>query len=218
MKLNLNNCTLQDFWEEGHHKVLWVENETGRIVADACEIYRISYEEHLVRQSCRQSLIICLTPLFGRVFTNIDVNIKARFSKNTVSKIASDKAVTKSVVNGFTVEEHFEAAENIKQIFEQSEYLGSFPDKKNDPNIVAIHRLQKSIELSNCKKCIAYITLKEVKKDGNRIYTQELLLNKYPPLEAGELMSRGLQTSETTAYKCSPRTELTITQENTHVK
>ena len=51
-----------------------------------------------------------------------------------------------------------------------------------------------------------------------RIYTQELLLNKYPPLEAGELMSRGLQVSETTAYKCSPRTKSNITQENTYVK
>ncbi len=158
MKINLDNCTLQDFWENGHHKSFWIENETGIKIADACEIYRISYEEH------------------------------------------------------------FEAAENIKQIFELAEYLGSFPDDRGDPNIIAIHRLQKDIELSNGRKCIAYITLKEVKKAGNKIYTQELLLNKYPPHEAGELMSRGLQASETTAYKCSPRTVLNIPQDPNGVK
>ena len=213
MKLNLTNCILKDFWEEGHHSVFWVDNNSGKIIADAFNVYHISYEEHLVRHACRQSLMLCLTSLFGKVLTNKDANIKARFSKNTVSKIASDKAITKSVVNGFSVEEHFEAAENIKQIFEQAEYIGSFPDKKKDPNIISIHRLQKNIELSNCKKCVAYITLKEVKKDGNRIYTQELLLNKYPPRNAGELMSRGLKTSESTAYKCSPRTDSNIAHE-----
>ena len=40
--MKLNNCTLQDFWEEGHHKVLWVENETARIVADANLYTRIT--------------------------------------------------------------------------------------------------------------------------------------------------------------------------------
>ena len=78
--------------------------------------------------------------------------------------------------------------------------------KNAAPNIVAIHRFQKEIELSNGKKCVAYLTLKEVKLGGTRIYTQELLLNKYPQHEAGEVMSRGLIKSESTAYKCSPRT------------
>lgn len=53
--------------------------------------------------------------------------------------------------------------------------------------------------------------MKLVVKDGNRIYTQELLLNKYPLQDAVELMSRGLNTSETTAYKCNPRTDSNIT-------
>lgn len=124
--------------------------------------------------------------------------MKARFSKNTANKLASDKAITKSVVNGFLVEEHFEAAQNIKQIFEEADFVGTFSDGRTDPNILAIHRFQKLILLSSGKKCIAYLTLKEVKKEGNRIYTQELLLKNYPPHEAGELTSRGLQASEPT--------------------
>ena len=212
------NCTLKDIWEDGHHSKVWVENDTGKIIADACGTYKISHDEYIIRKECRSSLIAVLSCYFGKVFTNLDANIKARFSKNTANKLSSGKAITKSVVNGFSVEEHFEAAENIKRIFEQAEYIGSFEDKSEDPNIVAIHRLQKYIELSNGRNCVAYLTLKEVKKEGNRIYTQELLLNEYPPHEAGELTSRGLKTSGTAAYKCSPRTKNNIAQDLTDVK
>ena len=52
--------------------------------------------------------------------------------------------------------------------------------------------------------------LKQVKKDGSRIYTQELLLKKYPLHKAGELTSRGFERSGTTAYKCSPQTKTTM--------
>ena len=113
---------------------------------------------------------------------NKNNGFKARFSKNTANKIASDKAITKSVVNGFSVKEHFEAATNIKNIFETADFIGTFPDSSNDPNILAIHRFQKEITLESRKKCVAYLTLKEVKKNGSRIYTQELLLKKYPLL------------------------------------
>jgi len=177
---------IKDVWENGHHTKIIVDSKTLSFIANAYEEYKITHTEYITRKQCRASLLCVLSKYFGKVFTNKDSNIKARFSKNTANKLASDKAITKSVVNGFLPEEHFEAAENIKGIFEQAEYIGSL------------------------KKCIAYITLKEVKKEGSRIYTQELLLNEYPPHEAGELTSRGLKTSETTAYKCSPRTDLSI--------
>ena len=201
---------IKDVWENGHHTKIIVDSKTLSFIANAYEEYKITHTEYITRKQCRASLLCVLSKYFGKVFTNKDSNIKARFSKNTANKLASDKAITKSVVNGFLPEEHFEAAENIKGIFEQAEYIGSFDDDSEDPNIIAIHRLQKDIILSNGKKCITYITLKEVKKEGSRIYTQELLLNEYPPHEAGELTSRGLKTSETTAYKCSPRTDLSI--------
>ena len=210
----LKKCTLQDSWENGHHIQYWVDKNSYEIVANAYEIYKISHKEHFIRKKCRAELLLSLSPLFGKVLTNKEKSLKARFSKNTANKIASDKAITKSVVNGFTVENHFEAAENIRQIFEQAEFIGTFPDSAGDPNIISIHRFQKAIELSNGKNCIAYLTLKEVKKEGNRIYTQELLLNKYPPHEAGELTSRGLKPSEPIAYKCNPRTKYTIPQDS----
>ena len=32
MKVDLKNCSVKDFWNEGHHKKLWVDNETGKVV------------------------------------------------------------------------------------------------------------------------------------------------------------------------------------------
>ena len=214
----MSECVTKDIWQNGHHTKLIVEAETGIIIADAYKSYHISHSEHEIRKNCRNDLLIAMSCYFGKVFTNTATSIKARFSKNTAGKIASDKAITKSVVNGFLPEEHFEAAENIKGIFEQADYIGKFPDESGDPNIIAIHRFVKAITLSNGRNCMAYITLKEVKKDGVRIYTQELLLNEYPPHEAGELTSRGFKRSGTTAYKCSPRTDLSITKKTGGVK
>lgn len=158
---------LKEIWQDGHHKMLFVDEDTGVVLSDAYESYHISHAEHEIRKECRADLLN-----------------------------ASDKAITKSVVNGFLPQEHFEAAENIKGIFESAEYIGSFQDDSN----------------SSGRNCIAYITLKEVKSEGSRIYTQELLLNEYPPHKAGELSSRGFQRSESTAYKCSPRTTYNIVQ------
>ena len=58
-----------------------------------------------------------------------------------------------------------------------------FDDDSRDPNIIAIHRFKKDFILTGGKECIAYLTLKEVKKDGTRIYTQELLLKKMSPVQ-----------------------------------
>lgn len=208
---------IKDIWQNGHHKRVIIDSCTGEVIADTYETYHISHEEHEVRKQCRQSFLLALQYLFGKVLTNKDCNMKARFSKNTANKLASDKVITKSVVNGFLPQDHFEAAENIKGIFEFAEYLGTFPDDSNDPNIIAIHRFQKCIQLSNGRDCVAYITLKEVKKEGSRIYTQELLLNEYPPHEAGELTSRDFKRSESVAYKCNPRTRLSVHQDNADV-
>lgn len=209
MSENFENCILKDEWQNGHHRQFWVDRATGAVVMDAYKNYRISHEEHFIRKKCRADLLKSVECLFGKVMTNKN-GFKARFSKNTANKIASDKAITKSVVNGFSVQNHFEAAENIKGIFETADFIGSFPDTSEDPNIIAIHRFQEEIELSSGRKCFAYLTLKEVKKDGSRIYTQELLLKKYPLHKAGELTSRDFKRSGTVAYKCNPRTDINI--------
>ena len=136
--------------------------------------------------------------------TNRNCELKARFSKNTANKIASDKAITKTVVNGFSVEEHFQAAYNIKQIFEESEYIGKFDDDSREPNIIAIHRFKKDFILTGGKECIAYLTLKEVKKDGTRIYTQELLLKKNVPCTRQGTVEPWLPKKRNSCMKMQP--------------
>ena len=165
-------------FKDGHHEKYKID-ENGNLL-DAYKSYKITHTEYIARTELRKSLEEKLNPLFNYVFENKKCQMKVRFSKNSFGKITSDKAVTKSVVNGFSLQEHFETCEKIKEIFEEAEFVGSFPDRKNDPNIIAMHRLQKCVELSTGKKCFAYLTMKEVKKEGNRFYTMELLIKKYP--------------------------------------
>ena len=40
-----------------------------------------------------------------------------------------------------------------------------------------MYRLRKDITLVSGKNAVAYMTLKEVKKEGNRFYTMELILD-----------------------------------------
>ncbi|MBQ9206756.1 MAG: hypothetical protein IJ158_08600 [Treponema sp.] len=176
--MDFKNCVLKDEWENGHHRRVWIDRN-GRVIADAYESYKVSREEYLLRNECRAILVEQVAPFLNRIIVNARHGIKVRFSKNSLGKVASDKAVTKSVVNGFSVQEHFEALADLRTIFENAELVGSFPDRNNDPNVVAMHRLQNKITLSSGKNAIAYMTLKEVKKEGNRFYTLELILEKY---------------------------------------
>lgn len=168
-----------ELFQNGHHEIYFVD-ENDNIIADAYKAYKITHEEYVERQNFRKLLEEKIKNQFNRIFENKICNMKVRFSKKSFCKIVSDKAITKSVVNGFSISEHFETAEKIKEIFENAELLGSYPDRNNDPNVIAMHRLQKEITLSNGNNCFAYLTMKEVKKEGNRFYTMELLLKKYP--------------------------------------
>ena len=175
--MNFSNCVLKDFWENGHHRRFWVDKGTGNIVADAYAVYKISHEEYIIRNECRLLLAKQMEPFLNKNIINKKKIIKVRFSKNSLGKVGSDKAVTKSVVNGFTVQEHFEALADLRNIFEKADFVGTYPDRNNDPNIVAMHRLQKEIKLTSGRNAFAYMTLKEVKKQGNRFYTMELILD-----------------------------------------
>lgn len=175
--MEFKNCILKDEWENGHHRRFWVDAETGAVVADAYACYKIGHDEYVLRNECRMRLAKQLAPFLNRIIVNKKINMKVRFSKNSLGKVSSDKAITKSVVNGFSVQEHFEALADLKTIFETADFAGSFPDRNNDPNVIAMHRLRKDITLISGKNAVAYMTLKEVKKEGNRFYTMELILD-----------------------------------------
>ena len=80
-----------------------------------------------------------------------------------------------SLANGFTITEHFEAANKIIDLYKKATLIESRPDKNNDQNIISIKRFVTPFELSTGKKATAYITVKETEQNGHKIYSLELL-------------------------------------------
>lgn len=169
---------LEDFWSNGHHTRHWIGDATGEDLGEA--IYTPSHKEYTERIALRIKLQAALKPLSNAKFTNKKSGINANFSSRSIGKIGSDKAVNKSALNGFSTAEHFEASMQIKQLYEDSDFVGRFLDDRGDPNVVAMYRFQIPIVLATGKNAVAYITTKEVKIQGNRTYTIELLSAPYP--------------------------------------
>ena len=172
-----SNCHLEDFWSNGHHTRHWIEDSSGNDLGEA--YYIPSHKEFLQRIELRKQLQLKLQPLVNTKLTNKNSLIDANFTSRSIGKLGSDKAINKSVINGFSTQEHFGAAFQIKQLFEMSDFVGRFLDDRNDPNVIAMYRFQIPIILSSGKKAFAYISTREVKIHGNRTYTIELLENPY---------------------------------------
>ena len=81
--------------------------------------------------------------------------------------MTSDKAVAKSVANGFEPAEHFKAVEQVTKLFEKGTKATSYTDPA-DINLT-IHRYNAPFENAN-----ALLTLKEYMQDGKRMYSLEL--------------------------------------------
>lgn len=173
-----SHCHLEDSWTNGHHSRHWIDDYTGNDLGEA--YYIPSHKEYLQRIELRKQLQINLQSLVNTKLTNIITLIDANFTSRSIGKLGSDKAINKSVLNGFSTKEHFEAAFQIKQLYEMSDFIGRFLDDRNDPNVIAMFRFQIPIILSSGNKAFAYISTKEVKIYGNRTYTIELLKNPYP--------------------------------------
>ena len=172
-----SRCHLEDFWSNGHHSQHWIDNSNGHDLGEA--YYIPSHKEYLQRIELRNQLQIKLQPLINTKFTNRKSLIDANFTSRSIGKLGSDKAINKSILNGFSTQEHFEAAFQIKQLYEKSDFIGRFLDDRNDPNVIAMYRFQIPIILTSGKNAFAYISTKEVKIHGNRTYTIELLKNPY---------------------------------------
>ncbi len=168
-----SHCHLEDFWSNGHHSRHWIDDLNRN---DLGEAHYIPYhKEYLQRIEFRKQLQIKLQPLINTKLTNKNSLIDANFNSRSIGKLGSDKAINKSVLNGFSTQEHFEAAFQIKQLYEMSDFIGRFLDDRNDPNVIAMYRFQIPIILTSGKNAFAYISTKEVKIHGNRTYTIELL-------------------------------------------
>ena len=112
-----------------------------------------------------------------------------KISKHSVGKLGSDKALDKSMANGFTPEEHFDAAERVVDLYRNAELKKTHPDKNGDPNILSIKRLNQPFTTCRNQKARAWITVKKSKQHGHRLYSIEVMeiekAGNTPAVESG---------------------------------
>lgn len=114
-----------------------------------------------------------LSFILKKDITNKETGLTGIITEAERNKISSSKAVNKSIQNGFSKEEHFKVAEDIKNIFENASLIQKHNDYKNRKNILAVYRFSKSVNINN-KEANAKITLLEKMEGKNKIYTIEL--------------------------------------------
>ncbi|MGX2973326.1 LPD3 domain-containing protein, partial [Helicobacter sp. T3_23-1059] len=126
----------------------------------------------------RNELNTALASIKDTELINKATGLKASISQHEINKISNPKAVNKSVANGFSREEHFKTAENLKELYENAYLKNKHLDDKGRG--WEVYRLIAELKI-NQKIAQAKITAFEKKVGKNRIYTIELEeLNSIP--------------------------------------
>ena len=142
-----------------------MKNEKGRIAQSKAILKEVEKEEiYRLRESTKQML----HNLAGKNITNAHDGRIAQVSKKNIGKMVSDKAIAKSVANGFSAMEHFNAVNDIESLYKNAIFKETTADKHGEIYL-KIHRYNAQFENAN-----ALITLKETTEHGNKIYTLEL--------------------------------------------
>jgi len=100
--------------------------------------------------------------------------ITAHFNSRSIKKMTSDKALNKSLENGFTKSQHFETVSRAPNLFKTSKLVSVQKDKNDSDNVLSIKRLSADFKLKSGKKATAYFTVKETKQNGHTLYSIEL--------------------------------------------
>ena len=98
----------------------------------------------VLRSNLRQHLGCCRK----KMFELRENGISFRFNRLSINKIGCIKSVNNSVRNGFTPEQHFEAAENILNLFEYSKVVEQHYEKKparNEIHYLCISMINENV-------------------------------------------------------------------------
>lgn len=147
-----------------------MQNEKGRL-AQAGNVLKGLEKETIYKE--REATKKQLNQIVGQDITNANDGRVAKLSKKNIAKMLSDKAIAKSVKNGFSELEHIEAVQNIQELYKKAEFIQTHKDLKHSDPAIVMHRYKVGID----KNTEALITLKETivgEYKGNRIYTLEL--------------------------------------------
>ncbi|EIE1730793.1 hypothetical protein KHV80_001530 [Campylobacter coli] len=168
---NINN--LKDFDRSAKEFIESIKDKTLKEEAQEARKEFNSKVKDLIEQPnktiLREESKNKLKSILNKDIENSQTKIKARVSTTGLNKMTSDKAIQKSINNGFTLEEHFKAVNNIEGLFKNAKFIMSEADKKGSKDVKAIHRYVANLNNSQAK-----ITLKESYEHGHRIYSLEL--------------------------------------------
>lgn len=149
----------------------------------------------------RDELTTALTPILNKDITNISSGITAQVSKTSIKKMGSDKAINKSIENGFSLQQHFKASADIENLYKKATNITTTKDLKNGDPAIQMHTFISQVnDNANAK-----ILVKEsLDKDSRRIYTLELEslesarpLAQVPNGDLADHLSKSKQKSDT---------------------
>ena len=105
---------------------------------------------------------------------NIETGIDAKINTTQYNKMTSNAAVNKSLRNGFSRDDHFEALANIEVLYQNAVLLEHTEDLKNNDSNVKIYRFASPFVIKN-DICDVLLTVKEtISSNQRRVYTLEL--------------------------------------------
>ena len=81
------------------------------------DVFRSNFRQHVGK-------------LRKKMFELKEYGLLFKFDRKSINKIGCIKSINNSVKNGFTPEQHFEAAENILDLFEYSKVVEQHYEKK----------------------------------------------------------------------------------------
>lgn len=109
----------------------------------------------------------------GTPFVNDETGIEAEINNRQRGKITSGKAQRKSRESGFSTGVHNYVAAHIRRLFKHAVHIGDYRDKNQSADILAIKRFACPVRIKGVE-AFAYMTVKELKQHGHKIYTLEL--------------------------------------------
>ena len=183
----------------------WVEQDVKALqesfqykLQQTPQAQKVDSTEPKTKHEQREQTKAILSPLINKPITNQNDGRVAQISRKNIAKMISDKAVAKSVANGFEPAEHFKAVQEVDKLYQKARLKETHKDNKSTNPNVLIHRYNADLDNAN-----ALITLKESlsgDNQGNKIYTLELealeLKPSAPEPQGSETMSRNTGYAE----------------------
>ena len=137
--------------------------------------YKSDIDDTIFAGSAYEARMV-LKAIQGSSIVNENDGSTARISSTSIGKLLSNKALNKSLDNGFTRTEHDTAAANIDTLFKKSIRTLSRQDRKGSEHIAGIHYYSTDVIFQDTgREGTAEIMVKESVQNGQMIYTMELV-------------------------------------------